>query len=94
MVDDDALVDALIADYRKAPLSESDCAMLDYAVKLTVEPWNMSQADVAVLRRAGFDDTAILDMNQVASYYAFANRLADGLGVGLEPIHEGTGTDM
>ena len=38
------------------------------------------------LCRAGFDDTAILDINQVTGYYAFANRLADGLGVELEGI--------
>ncbi len=36
------------------------------------------------LREAGFGDTAILDINQVTGYYAFVNRLADGLGVELE----------
>jgi alkylhydroperoxidase family enzyme len=58
--------------------------MLDYAVKLTRTPWAMTADDVEALRRAGFDDAAILDVNQVASYYAFVNRLADGLGVELE----------
>jgi alkylhydroperoxidase family enzyme len=58
--------------------------MLDYAVKLTLTPWEMKAEDVEALRAAGFDDTAILDVNQVASYYAFVNRLADGLGVELE----------
>jgi uncharacterized peroxidase-related enzyme len=59
--------------------------MLDYAVKLTHEPQAMSESDVATLRSAGFDDTAILDIAQVAAYFAFVNRLADGLGVELEP---------
>ncbi len=59
--------------------------MLDYAVKLTHEPQAMSESDVATLRSAGFDDTAILDIVQVAAYFAFVNRLADGLGVELEP---------
>ena len=40
--------------------------------------------DIEALREAGFDDRAILDVCQVASYYAFVNRLADGLGVELE----------
>ncbi len=71
-------------DYKTAELSAADQAMLDYAVKLTLEPWEMTANDVEILRRAGFDDTAILDINQVASYYAFVNRLADGLGVELE----------
>ena len=58
--------------------------MLDYAHKLTVEPWTMTRDDVEALRTAGFSDRAILDMNQVAGYYAYVNRLADGLGVELE----------
>ena len=58
--------------------------MLEYAVKLTLEPWNMVEADVTALREAGFGDAAILDINQVTSYYAYVNRLADGLGVELE----------
>ncbi len=58
--------------------------MLDYAVKLTREPWAMVRSDVEALRAAGWSDTAILDVNQVTGYYAFVNRLADGLGVELE----------
>ena len=58
--------------------------MLNYAVKLTREPWEMTAQDVVVLREHGFSDNAILDVNQVTGYYAFVNRLADGLGVELE----------
>lgn len=58
--------------------------MLDYAAKLTREPWAMEAADVERLRDAGFDDTGILDVCQVVSYYNYVNRLADGLGVELE----------
>lgn len=59
--------------------------MLDYAAKLTKEPWAITAADVEALRRAGFSDAAILDICQITGYYAFVNRLADGLGVELEP---------
>lgn len=58
--------------------------MLAYADKLTKEPWTMVEEDVKALREAGFSDSAILDINQVTGYYAFVNRLADGLGVELE----------
>ena len=58
--------------------------MLDYAIKLTLEPWNMVEDDVISLRTQGFSDSAILDINQVTGYYAYVNRLADGLGVELE----------
>jgi uncharacterized peroxidase-related enzyme len=62
--------------------------MLDYAVKLTLEPWAMEEGDVEALRRAGLDDAAILDVAQVTAYFAFVNRLADGLGVELEAFWE------
>ena len=58
--------------------------MLGYAVKLSLEPWNMEEADVQELRDAGFSNTGILDIAHVTSYYAYVNRLADGLGVELE----------
>ena len=44
----------------------------------------MQETDVQRLRDAGLEDREILDVCQVASYYAYVNRLADGLGVELE----------
>lgn len=61
-----------------------DAAMLAYVVKLTRAPHTVSKADVESLRTHGFGDAAILDICQVASYYNYVNRLADGLGVELE----------
>ncbi|MCB0090852.1 MAG: hypothetical protein KDE54_23310, partial [Caldilineaceae bacterium] len=84
MPDADQLVTQLAADFRQADLTPADRAMLEYAAKLTIEPWHMVEADVIALRNAGFEDAAILDINQVTGYYAFANRLVDGLGVELE----------
>ena len=78
----------LVEDYRQAAIDPADRAMLDYAVKLTRGPASMRRADVVALRDAGFVDRAILDINLVAAYYAFANRLTDGLGVPLEEFWE------
>ena len=58
--------------------------MVEYAIKLTRNPEAMKSEDVERLRAAGFDDPGILDICQVASYYNYVNRLADGLGVELE----------
>jgi alkylhydroperoxidase family enzyme len=58
--------------------------MLDYAVKLTKEPWTVAIGDVDGLRAVGFNDRAIHDICAVTAYYAFVNRIADGLGVELE----------
>ncbi len=69
-----------------AGISEGERAMLTYVEKLTLCPWAIAETDVAALRAAGFSDAAILDINQVTAYYAYVNRLADGLGVELEPF--------
>jgi len=71
-------------DFRQADLSPADRAMCVYVEKLTLKPWKMVEADIVALRAVGFSDSAILDINQVTGYYAYVNRLADGLGVELE----------
>ncbi len=58
--------------------------MLRFAAKLTRAPSQMKKEDVARLRDVGHGDAEILAIVEVASYYAFANRIADGLGVELE----------
>lgn len=63
--------------------------MLDYALKLTRDPGGMTVDDVNALRAAGFGDAAILDICQIAAYYNYVNRLADGLGVELEDDWDG-----
>jgi len=88
LTSDEALVEDLKTDWRRAILEPPERAMLAYAEKLTLQPWDMIEADVIALREQGFSDAAILDINQVTGYYAFANRLADGLGLELEAIHK------
>jgi len=84
LIGDTAIVAQLKKDHKTADLDKRDAAMLRYAAKLTLEPWHMAESDVRELREAGFSDVAILDICQVTGYFAFANRLADGLGVELE----------
>jgi uncharacterized peroxidase-related enzyme len=81
---DDGLVEAIVKDYTTAPISAAHHALLDFAVKLTREPWACREADIARLREAGWSDSAILDLTLVVGYFAFVNRIADGLGVTLE----------
>ena len=58
--------------------------MLSFALKLTNEPRNMEITDINKLREVGFSDRDILDIVEVTAYYAYANRLADGLGITIE----------
>jgi uncharacterized peroxidase-related enzyme len=81
----DALTDAVMTDYRQADLTPQDRAMLEFAEKLTLHPATMEEADIEALRRAGFSDTAIHDIVQVASLFNYYNRLAEGLGISDEP---------
>jgi uncharacterized peroxidase-related enzyme len=82
--DQQDLLSLLVSDFRQAPLSSADRAMLDYVVKLTHTPATISQVDVDQLRAAGFDDRAVHDICAITAYYAFVNRIADGLGVEME----------
>ena len=59
--------------------------MLRFVRKLTETPARMTEADTESLRGAGFSDEDVLAIVEVAAYYAYVNRVADGLGVGLEP---------
>ena len=58
--------------------------MLDYSAKLTNHPQAVCRADVERLRSFGFDDLGIHDIVCCVAYFAFVNRIADGLGVELE----------
>jgi uncharacterized peroxidase-related enzyme len=58
--------------------------MLRYAEKLTREPGTVEESDVSRLRAVGFSDTDILHIAEVVGYFAYANRVADGLGIPLE----------
>ena len=75
-------MNALEADYRTAPIGERDRVMLDYVVQLTRDATRIGPADHAKLHSAGFDDTGILQITLIASWFNYINRVADALGVG------------
>ncbi len=81
---DDELVEALRRDYRTAPISEQDRAMLDFVYKLTKDPTQITRDDHARLREAGFDDRGILQITLIAAWFNYINRVADALGVGRD----------
>ena len=67
-----------------AGLAPADRAMLEYASKLTRTPDAIGADDIELLRQQGFDDRAIHDICAITAYFAFVNRIADGLGVEME----------
>ncbi len=84
MTKNEKLVEDIKSDYRSAAISAKERTLLDFAVKLTREPWASSEAGIATLREAGWTDSAILDLTLIVAYFNFVNRLGDGLGVRLE----------
>ncbi len=88
MLKDDELLARIEDDWRTARLDERRTAILEYAEKLTVSPSAMDEQDVAALRKAGLSDRDILDVCEVVAYYAYVNRIADGLGVAVEDWFE------
>jgi uncharacterized peroxidase-related enzyme len=59
--------------------------LLRYAERLAVEPASCNSSHVEDLRQQGYSDKAIHDTAQVIAYFSYINRIADGLGVDLEP---------
>ncbi len=94
LLDDDdrhaAVVAAITADRPEDAFEGRELAALDYTRQLTESPRSISQVDVEALRAAGFDDGEILEINQVAAYFAYANRTVLGLGITTEGDHLGT----
>jgi alkylhydroperoxidase family enzyme len=58
--------------------------MVDYIVQLTKDATRITPQHHEMLRRVGFDDTAILQITLIASWFNYINRVADALGVGRE----------
>lgn len=72
------------ADFETADLDQRQKQMLRYAAKLTHSPHKVEAADVDGLRELGFEDEDLLGLAECVAYYAYANRIANGLGIDLE----------
>jgi uncharacterized peroxidase-related enzyme len=77
----DAYVQALEGCEPGEPFTPREQLGLAYARKLTQTPGQIVAEDTHILRDSGFDDGEILEINQVAAYFAYANRTVSGLGV-------------
>jgi uncharacterized peroxidase-related enzyme len=77
---EEALVQAVLADYRTAPIPEKLRAMLGFLEKLTLQPAEVGPDDMAPLRAAGLSDEEIEDAIHVCANFNVINRIADSLG--------------
>jgi uncharacterized peroxidase-related enzyme len=83
---DEEMVAALCADYRTAPITPAERAMLDYAVDISEDATRVTRETLDGLRAHGFDDRGILQIALIASWFNYINRVADALGVGRDDV--------
>ena len=81
MYQDASLVEAVVADFRTAPISEAEKRLFAYLEKLTLEPASTTRAEVDELRAAGWSDEAIYDAVTVCAMFNLYNRWIEGSGV-------------
>lgn len=78
---DPLIADRVAIDYRHADLSSRHVAMLDYALKLSRVPDEVTDPDLATLRENGFDDEDIWDISTVVAFFALSNRMAHAMAL-------------
>ena len=79
---DDNLIAALREDYRNAPITDAERVMCEYVIQVTKDATKIHPEVLDRLRSSGFNDTAILQITLIASWFNYINRVADALGVG------------
>jgi len=77
-----AAIDAQDPDL--APLDTKQKLAMDYARTLTIAPVDLTEQTIKDLRKAGWSDGEILEINQVSAYFSYANRTVLGLGCSTE----------
>ncbi len=84
LIIDDDLKAKLMENPYSADIGELNRRILRFADKLTMQAHTTTQEYIDELKEAGMSEAMIHDIVQVAAYFNYINRLADGLGVELE----------
>lgn len=83
-MDPAAFADDIAAQGSEAAPTPRLRAILRHAERLSLQPASVTADHLDELRAHGLDDRALTDLTQVAAYFAYINRVADGLGVDPE----------
>jgi uncharacterized peroxidase-related enzyme len=75
------IADQVAVNYKKADLSPRERAMLDFAMKVAVSPWEIGDGDYAALDAAGFTTDEQWDIAAIAALFAMSNRLANAFDI-------------
>jgi uncharacterized peroxidase-related enzyme len=75
------IADQIAVNYRKADITPRQRAMLDFAMKVSLEAQTVSDADFSALANQGFSDDDIWDIAAIAAFFALSNRMANVTGM-------------
>jgi uncharacterized peroxidase-related enzyme len=73
---DPLVADLIATNYRQAPITSRQKAMLDFAMKVSTVPETIGEDDLRVLREHGFSDEDVWDIGAIAAFFALSNRMA------------------
>ncbi|MEM8891906.1 MAG: peroxidase-related enzyme [Bacteroidota bacterium] len=79
-----AIMRAVQEDQMEQAFSGKELKGFQYARMLTLAHYEIVEGDIDELRKQGFSDGEILEINQVVSYFNYVNRMVVGLGVDTE----------
>src|SRR5712672_1243905 len=71
------IADQIAVNYRKADLTPRQRAMLDFAMKVSLDAGAISEQDFAAVTAHGFGDDDIWDIAAIAAFFALSNRMAN-----------------
>src|SRR3954468_19793759 len=71
------VADQIAVNYRKADLTPRQRAMLDFAMKVSLDAGTISEQDFAAVAGHGFSDDDIWDIAAIAAFFALSNRIAN-----------------
>ena len=94
MLGDRPLVDAVLADYRTAPIDDRDKALFAFIEKMNEQSNLVRRDDLDRLKAAGWSEEAIYDAITVCALFRFYNAWIDATGVHDLPAYELSGKRM
>jgi uncharacterized peroxidase-related enzyme len=84
-LEDHSLAQRIALNHRHVPLSPRHRALADYAVRATVTPWEISDADLQSLRDVGLDEEAVFEAIEIVALFNLTNRIASGIASHPDP---------
>ncbi len=71
------IADQVAINYRKADITPRQRAMIDFAMKVSIEAQTVGDDDIKALSAHGFSDEDVWDIGAIAAFFALSNRMAN-----------------